>query len=91
MTLQQKIEIMQAAQRGEAIQGRSVSEDWITLQCPIWNWELFEYRIKPQPRTFYANEYSDGRLGVARPTEAASVRRAGRDAVRVVKLVEVLE
>ena len=48
-TLEQKIEVMQAALDGKSIQHRfSESEEWTQLS-PGWDWIESDYRIKPEP------------------------------------------
>ena len=49
MTLKEKIETMQAFERGEEIEvSKSIIENWITEPCPNWNWVNCDYRIKPE-------------------------------------------
>lgn len=58
MTTKEMIEVMQAYERGEQIEYREAAydcnsleeDDWLNLESkPIWDWNGFEYRIKPQP------------------------------------------
>jgi len=55
-TLNEKIEIMQAALDGESI---DVQDDgWITVDDPVlldWNWELTNYRVTPKPIECWVN------------------------------------
>ena len=49
MTLREKIEVMQAFERGEEIEHRDRLNDmWFESNSPAWNWREFEYRIKPK-------------------------------------------
>ena len=52
MTTKEKIEIMQAYEDGKKIEGRSIScREWVECSSntePIWNWALYDYRIKPE-------------------------------------------
>lgn len=50
MTTSEMIEVMQAYERGEQIEGKELgSETWLDSNQPFWDWGNFEYRIKPQP------------------------------------------
>ena len=49
MTLREKIEVMQAFERGEEIEiSNNLGEIWIQEPCPNWNWVNCTYRIKPK-------------------------------------------
>ena len=51
MTLKEKIEVMEAFERGEEIQvdkGRYAC--WALTKEPSWNWSENNYRIKPKPK-----------------------------------------
>nr|DAP00316.1 MAG TPA: hypothetical protein [Caudoviricetes sp.] len=52
MTTKEKIEVMQAYERGEKIERRSANceEKWTFVIFPIWNWDKFEYRIRPKEK-----------------------------------------
>ena len=51
MTLREKIETMQAFERGEEIECNSLyTPKWTTTSAPAWNWNDFCYRIKPKPK-----------------------------------------
>ena len=51
MTLREKIEVMQAFERGEEVEHRDRLNDmWFASNFPAWNWKEFEYRIKPKPK-----------------------------------------
>lgn len=44
-----KIEVMQAYAEGKEIQfSMKYDEDWDECSNPIFNWELFNYRVKPK-------------------------------------------
>ena len=52
-TLREKIEVMQAFERGEeieAVRNRYVDTKWNSTQNPLWDWDTFTYRIKPKPK-----------------------------------------
>lgn len=51
----QYIEVMQAAIAGKKIQTRCINifyiQDWLDVNDePIWNFKMYEYRIKPEPK-----------------------------------------
>lgn len=53
MTLREKIEVMEAFERGEEVECRySGSKDWFALtgENPEFRWEGDNYRIKPKPK-----------------------------------------
>lgn len=51
MTTKEMIEVMQAYERGEQIEYRGRgSNNWLLSTPPIWNWEYFDYRVKPKPK-----------------------------------------
>lgn len=57
MNTKEMIAVMQAYDEGKTIQVRfaDYESDWGPCPKPIWNWNDFEYRIKPEPR--YLNVY----------------------------------
>ena len=47
------IEVMQAYARGEAIEvSDKGADDWSEIKYPLWDWNSFEYRVKPIPGNF---------------------------------------
>ena len=53
MTLREKIEVMQAFERGEEIEVKFDKTEkgvWSKVIDPSWNWDNTEYRIKPKPK-----------------------------------------
>lgn len=52
MTTREKIEVMQAYEDGKEIEFRSAHTEEVWMRCfkAIWNWEKFEYRVKPDPK-----------------------------------------
>ena len=48
-TIEQKIKVMQAFERGEKIEWRAKDYlRWYTCDNPLWNWDMHEYRIAPE-------------------------------------------
>ena len=53
MTLREKIETMQAFERGEYVEVRTdktKSGTWGVAIDPLWDWNNNDYRIKPKPK-----------------------------------------
>lgn len=45
------IKVMQAYIEGKQIQYvDSETEDWTNIESPTWNWDIYDYRIKPGPK-----------------------------------------
>lgn len=49
MTLQEKLDIIKAYNEGKPIEVRNKAENfgWSEKYCDVWNFEISEYRIKP--------------------------------------------
>ena len=53
MNTDEMIEVMQAYARGEAIEvSNKGANDWSEIKYPLWDWNSFEYRVKPIPGNF---------------------------------------
>ena len=51
MTLREKIEVMEAFERGEEIEYiPEYTNEWIETQTPEFDWRKCTYRIKPKPK-----------------------------------------
>lgn len=54
MTTQEKIEVMEAYTEGKEIQVKhkadNVWADWVVYDDPEWDWNSYEYRIKPEDK-----------------------------------------
>ena len=68
MKTEEKIKVMQAFVDGKAVQFRKAMhnlnsewEDFDSCIEPSWEWGSLDWRIKPQPKIIYVNEYSDGK------------------------------
>lgn len=53
MTLREKIEVMQAFERGEKIECTTIgySANWRDVKTPYWDWREVDYRVKPKPKS----------------------------------------
>ena len=50
MNTKEMIEVMQAFENGQEIEYKSNSElKWLPVKATVWNWQHFNYRIKPKP------------------------------------------
>ena len=65
MTLREKIEVMEAFERGEEIEVSYVKQaKWTDISNPDWSWGAYNYRIKPKKQTvtiekwLYASGYN---------------------------------
>lgn len=51
MTIKEKIAVMQAYAEGKEIEMCSTDANsvkkWVKDCCPIWNWQYYDYRVKP--------------------------------------------
>lgn len=52
MTLREKIEVMEAFERGEEIEQceKINKQDWTLMRIEEWNFEKYNYRIKPKQK-----------------------------------------
>ncbi len=51
MTLREKIETMEAFERGEEIEYEKINkQDWTLMRIEEWNFEKYNYRIKPKQK-----------------------------------------
>lgn len=71
MTIDEMIEVLQAAKAGKKIQARSNGEvkdgDWIDGEkwhnvLPNWDFYHCDFRVKPEPREWLAYVTPDGKL-----------------------------
>ena len=96
MNYDQMIAVLQAAKDGKAIQMRSkvnrrTGGAWYDVTDPLWDFAACNYRVKPEPRVFYAVLREHGGQCIAcRDRELAETFSDPPD-YKVVKLVEVLD
>ncbi len=93
MTPDEMIDVIQAAKDGERIEARldvHDNEQWRNSDDPVWNFARYEYRRKPKPREWWANEYGNGR-----PCMHGTLRDANAHAtcnrIETIHVIEVLE
>ena len=82
MNTDEMIAVMQAYARGEAIEvSDKGAGNWSEIKCPLWDWNSFEYRIKPKKSKFKADEI------LVRPThECTPLRRC--DIYRIIETTD---
>ena len=49
-TIKEKIEVMQAYERGEQIEFTYEGIEWRNASNPAWDWNHFDYRVKPKTK-----------------------------------------
>lgn len=51
-TIDEMIEVMQAYKDGKTIEFTDFyyDDNWKEIDSPYWNWRLFDYRVKPEPK-----------------------------------------
>ena len=67
MRTEEMIKVMQAYNEGKGhveVQV-STSAGWKVIKKPTWNWECYNYRIKPAPIVYYINMYPNQHLLVS--------------------------
>lgn len=98
-TTKEKMEVMQAFLDGKTIQTiprvSPTGTEWRVIAVgeglePAWNWFASDYRVKPEPRVIWVNEYASEQAVVHDSKEMAE-EDAADYAVRVaVKYREVI-
>lgn len=89
------IEVMQAFVDGKTVQHFSRALGWLDFKdgvnSPSWCWDGVNYRIKPEPKDIWVNEY-DGYWGTAWGTKEEAENGVGQYATRkAVRYREVIE
>lgn len=94
-TLKEKIEVMQAALDGKDIEYTPHKDYWEIDPSPSFNWDRFNYRIKPEPMEFWVNVYeggeTDGELAIYLMETVAKDRGAQLGARKTIKVREVID
>ena len=91
MTLDEMFAVLQAAKEGKMIQRQHKAFlDWCDIAEPDWDFVHFNFRVKPEPRTIWMNEYSHGSYAVhCSKDEAEENAQVGR--IRRSQWREVIE
>jgi len=98
MTHNEMIAVIQADRDGKEVEWRPTGAERWRLATPLWDFDTCEYRIKPEPKAIWVNEYEDGSLRGHNTEQCAdrycrnAVGDVGDDVVRAaVKYQEVTE
>lgn len=88
-TLQEKIAVMQAFADGKTVEGRYAngSNEWGESINPVWDWSLYEYRVKP--REWWINTYTTRQE--AHDTKEAADDCASRSRIACIHVREVID
>ena len=75
MEIQEMIEVLQHAEKGGAIESSYKNRnDWKPIDQPIWDFQSFDYRIKPEPKRV-PFDYSDILVGKCVVEKGRNTRR----------------
>jgi hypothetical protein len=95
MTIDEMIAVLQAAKAGKKIQERSRTcqflPPWADSPTPSWNFPLFDYRVKSEPRTIWVNEYGQHLATHSSKESALEAAKTNQPYRTAVKFVEVIE
>ena len=94
MNYDQMIAVLQAAKDGKALQMQAKERGgtggaWLDVANPLWNFACYNYRVKPEPRVFYAIPREHTGQCVAYRDREVAEKLAYPPDYKVVKLVEV--
>lgn len=88
------IAVLTAYKEGKTIQARHRDDEkttWLQATEPCWDWETYDYRVKPEPRIVWINEYANGIWGCANSSKQAVKNSTSDECIACRKFVEVLE
>ena len=80
-TTQEKIAVMQAFVNGEKVQFADDRSKWLDLLAlnPSWNWDEYDYRIKPIPVECWIRVFGDREIGSVTFSSKAEFERIAGD------------
>lgn len=92
MTIDEMIAVLQAAKVNKPIQVRD-GDEWVTVcSIPTWNFRDFQYRVKPEPREWWINVYSNNACHLHLTKDAAVRGRTdGHDRLHGEETIHVRE
>lgn len=94
MTNEEIGKVIQSAIAGKQIQCKYLTgaDVWLDCEKPMWNFQSYAYRVKPEPRRCWGIRYSDGSWNYADSINHYYLTTAKDDgATEVVEFVEVLK
>ena len=98
MTHDEMIQVIQAHKEGKQLQYRGKHSHWADIiDPPAWAFHAYDYRVKPEPRVVWINEYprtvlGDTRLSTtAHPSKESAAFDASSSVIATRKFIEVLE
>lgn len=93
MTHDEIIAVVQAHKAGKTIQIGSKHEKalWYDTANPTWNFAHFNFRVKPEPRIIYVNEYKTTQIIHAYHKEETADAHADIDRICCTKYIEAIE
>ena len=93
MTLREKIEVMEAFERGEEIEVSYINkEKWSDISNPDWSWGAYNYRIKQPKQTVTIEKWLTlGTESEYRIFEVDNIKVMERNGWIKVKLLETYE
>ena len=89
MTHDEMIAVLVAHRDGKVIQ-REDKDTWRFAPNPTWNFGSYNYRVKPEPRVVFINEYAYG-LGVNHYKSKNEAKESAGRHSGTVKFIEVFE
>ena len=88
MTIEEMIKVMEAFKDGKQIQSRcDDTEEWLNVIPSAWNFDKFEFRVKPEPLKCWANIFCDG--GIYYDIRDKAVNHAARCVDKGYKVIRV--
>ena len=92
MNIDEMIAVMEASKTKVIQARRTASSEWSDVKAPNWDWFACEYRVKPQPREFWINTYSNGSVYLHNNSEEAGwQKRCSGNTSTTIHVIEVIE
>lgn len=91
MSNQEIIDVVQAAEDGKTIERRyqgDRGEDWAVCQRPLWHFNAYDYRVKPELLEFWVNVYKTG-PSVGYDSKQHAIDASGEGRLKTIKVREV--
>lgn len=91
MDIHEQIAVMQAFADGEEVQIDVGQHEWRDDPDPEWNWVRFNWRIKPQPKIIWVNEYRQGFSWNVHHTEERAIKCASKGIIRTAPYIQLTD